>query len=158
MPNSKIILSVVLSVVLSITCNSGCCKKAEGHKYIEVVNNSDRDIYVEAGLQYPDTLCESFYVTYEDAGHKVLAKSSASCLGFSWSDTWEGRFERISSDTLVIFFIDADSLTAFCTDEKTDWSKIDDRMMPSLNEKLVMKRKYYTLDDLNNQNWRIVYP
>lgn len=142
--------------VFPIICN-GCCKSINGHQYIRV-NNTDRDIYVGEGTQYPDTLFDAWSVVYNNGGYHVPARLTYNCLKQPYNDTWEANIRHFKTDTLILFIIDADSLIKICTDTLIDWSTFSfQRDLLALNERMVLKRYYQTIDDLDRLDWTITY-
>lgn len=150
-------VSLFSLLVFSFICNS--CISIDGHQSIRFTNNSDRDIYVYGSVQYTDTLFFSWNVVFHNSGYLVPARSTCDCLELRYNSTWEYAINTTPSDTMIVFFIDADSLTRVCTDQTIDWSKFDvsTDLLP-YNERMVLRRDYYTLDDLDKMDWTITYP
>lgn len=148
-----------LLFVLSILCNS-CRNSIDGHQYIRFVNNTENDIYVDVGSQYPDTLFDAWNVIFNNSeDYYVPAKSTRDCLKQLNKGTWEAKIKHFRSDTLIVFILDFDSLNRICSDKTIDWSNFSySRDLLPLNEKIVLTRYYYTRDHLDSMNWTITYP
>lgn len=68
----------MLLYILMLITFTGCFNKDE-HKRISVINNSDKDIYVDYSPWVPDSLCTEIYQVHADPKwHLVKAHSSGS--------------------------------------------------------------------------------
>lgn len=120
------------------------CKKEDEnhHKTIEIINNSEKTLYADCGVSYPDTL---FDIRRPSPAYKIKPyERNTTAL---WNrDYWESDFEVgwiIPSDTLMIYIYDAELL-----DSKT-FTHI---------KNTVIQRYDLSLQDLQFLNWKISYP
>ena len=154
MRKEKLTIALFLYVFIAL---GGCTWSwIEGHRYITIVNDSNIDIYAACDNVFPDTLFEEFNQTYHNY-YPVESKSTAR-LGFNRPYmTYEDIFSNMKSDTLMVFIIKAKELDSICVDERTDWPCLLGDLK-SLNDKLVLRRYYLTLSDLDKKDWTITYP
>lgn len=141
--------------------------KPGAHMYIQFVNNSDIDIFVsKAPWVPPDSLCYYIVQTYSNQyDSKVDAHSSSIrplSLGSFRKDTWENYLSHIRSGGVIIFVHDAKKSDSICNDNNINWKAMNEseriELYSFLNQEIILKRYYYTLDDLDSANWNIVYP
>ncbi len=152
---------IFLYVLLGFPTLNSCCKNSfEGHRSIFFTNKSDYDIYVDAGTQYPDTIFDQCFVVYHDSGeHRLPANSTCELLTLrDRNSSWEYTFTNMRPDIMIFWFIDVDSLISVCTDESIDWGHLSREIELAIDKKMVIKRKYYTLLDMDSLNWTITYP
>jgi hypothetical protein len=144
MVNARIILLLTSVLFLGSTCN----EKQTCHKTILIVNNSDKDIYVQGETHYPDTLYFGHYsgLTSNPDIYKILAKSEGS-RPLQKRDCLEDVFNygvEIPSGVLMVYVFDAEVL------ETVPWSTV-------VNDYMVLKRYDLSLADLQRMNWTIIY-
>lgn len=140
--------------------------KPGAHKYITFVNNSDNDVYVSHSAWSPDTLCYDIMQTHNNPQYYKVNAHSASDralgLGRYRKDTWENFLSNNSIGTVIVFVHDATICDSVCTDKNINWNYMNDREKESLflylNEQIIIKRYYYTLNDLERLDWTIIYP
>jgi hypothetical protein len=102
---------------------------------------TDKNIYVDAQINHPDTSIGSYNPSFSKENFKVKAHSEKRLI----SHSWEQDVIRAQSDTLMIFMYDAQVL------ETTPWDTVKANY-------LVLKRYDLSLDDLIRMNWTITYP
>ncbi len=140
--------------------------KPGAHEYITFVNNSDKDVYVSHSAWSPDTLCYEIKQIHNNPQyHKVNAQSTSNRplgLGRYRKDTWENFFSNNSIGTVIVFVHDATISDSVCTDDNIDWSYDNDleykELYTYLNEQIIKRRYFYTLEDLESIDWTISYP
>ena len=129
---------------ISSTCADN---EKDCHNYISIHNVSNKNIYVEYVLGYPDTT----YFKYEPNPalspelSKVLSgQTNSNALGSR--SCWEDKFKSlIKSDTVMIYVFDAQVL------ESTPWDTVKANY-------LILKRYDLSLVDLQQMNWTVTYP
>jgi len=137
----KIIILLIASIFVMINCFDDISEKWHT---IKVNNNSDNRIYVSAGCgkygipNYPDTLLP----TIEPS---LLNVESHDYNNLRSSIEWESVIDKIESDTLSIYFFDADTINTYT------WTEIKD-------EYKIIGRKDLSIDDFRKSNWTITYP
>lgn len=160
----KEILLIMIMLMTMASCELD--NKPGEHKYIHFINNSDKDIYVSHSPWSPDTLCYEIMQTHNNPQYKKINALSASNrplgLGRYRKDTWENYLSNNSIGTIIVFIHDAIISDSICTDKNINWNYMNDREKKSLylylNEQIIIKRYYFTLDDLVSMNWTITYP
>ena len=135
--------------ILMLYLNSGCGEK-EGpncHRTIIFNNVSNKELVINPGLNYPDTidfansggyaLNEGYWVQPNEINKRALRLRYC----------WESYFEHgtIPSDTLMIFVFDAEVV------KNIPWIEV-------YKNYHVLKRYDLSLSDLHLLNWRISYP
>ena len=132
------------------------------HKYITVINNSEKDIYVDYSPWVPDSLCTEIYQVHADPKwHLVKAHSSGTPHSLEhFYNTWENYYSSISSGKMIFFIHDAAISDSICQDESINWHFINEEkeLLTYINELIIIKRFCYTLADLDSINWTITYP
>ena len=135
----------IASILLVLILLEGCELFMEKWYYIYVRNDSKRYIYVVSadGLAsvdlYPDTLLP------HSQPHLDLIKPNT-IIKLVSSRKWEDRINNlIPSDTLSIYFFDADTVN-IC-----GWEEV-------AKDYKVLKRYDLSVDDLIKTNWTVTYP
>jgi len=136
------------------------------HKYINFINNSDKDIYVSYSAWTPDTLCYEIMQTHNNPQYyKIKAHSASnSPLGLNRyrKDTWENFISNYSIGSVIVFVHDVTISDSICTDKNINWNYLNERERDSLysylNEQIIIKRYTLTLKDLENLDWTITFP
>ena len=141
MAKLQIIIILIISIFLMTNCLEDMMEK---WFTIRVNNNSNKRIYISAGCgrygipNYPDTLLptiEPSLLNVEPHDYNNLRSSIE----------WESVIKKIESDTLSIYFFDADTIN------KYTWDEIK-------NEYKIIKREDLSIDDFRQANWTIMYP
>lgn len=115
----------------------------ENHHYkISFCNNSDKDIYIIDGGDYPDTTVRIYGILSEPDIYKVKAHSTNN-RALSDREPYERVIKyRFKSDTLMVFVLDAEILEARNVHVR----------------EALLYRYDLSLDDLRKCNWRLIYP
>lgn len=148
MKNSAAITIVLLVLFCVFMANSCVMKEDENHhRTIEVINNSEKAIYTNLGMSYPDTLFEvGVPSSSEPSIYKVVPhERNRSALNMA-RVYWETIFKdgsQIPSDTLMVYIYDAELMD----------SKTFDHIYNT-----VIQRYDLSLQDLQWLNWKISYP
>lgn len=136
----KIIVTIISIFVLSSSCEN----LMEKWYTIKIQNNTDKVIFVSAGcaryglFSYPDT---------------ILTTSKPSLLSVSPNDfnyltssiKWEEIVKEQPEAKLSIYIFNSDTINSY------DWAQIK-------NGNKVMKRMDFSIEELENKNWTIVFP
>lgn len=141
----RLLLLIILPVILTAeSCEDRDDKIIGNEDYrFELLNRSDRPIYIDFGYTYPDTSIGAYNVANDPVSFKVLSNQEKSIMVRC---CWEGIFSsQITSDTLMVFIFDAQIL------ESTPWDTVEANY-------LVLKRYDLSLLDLEGMNWTITYP
>lgn len=148
MKNSAAITIVLLVLFCVFMANSCVMKEDENHhRTIEVINNSEKAIYTNLGMSYPDTLFDvGVPSSSEPSIYKVVPhERNRSALNMA-RVYWETIFKdgsQIPSDTLMVYIYDAELMD----------SKTFDHIYNT-----VIQRYDLSLQDLQWLNWKISYP
>ena len=134
-------------IVLSFVLTANTCNKEDEnhHKTIGIINNSEKAIYAYFDVTYPDTLgLTGVPPSSEPSNYKAEPqKSNTTAL---WQDTfWEVLFRDgrlISSDTLMVFIMDAELLESNATHVNNT----------------IIQRYDLSWQDLQRVNWTLTYP
>lgn len=162
-----LISALLLSVLLFEGCQTDMENKIGAHKYINFVNNSDVNIFVSKAPYVPyDSLCYEIMQTYNNSQYtKILAHSNSNRpLGFYRyrKQTWETYLSGINSGTVIIFVHDVKKSDSICTDKNFNWQTMNETEEQAkysyLNEQIIVKRYFCTLQDLERMDWTITYP
>jgi len=128
------------------------CKKDEitdYHKTIVFKNNSQEEIYIMGGNEYPDTMNFQYggNLLSQPKIYKVSSNDSNDAALFSrtYYETLFYNKVIIPSDTLMIFVFDGKVL------KEKPWNEI-------FHNYLVLQRFDLSLSDLKKLNWTITYP
>lgn len=130
--------SILFICFIVIIC-CGCEKLIPDRMFsIWTKNNTNQTIYSEISSRYPDTTLGDYSeISFIKSGKQLSTDSS---------DPWEERFSTIfQKDTLIIFFINADTLNIY------GWETIK-------HDFKIIERREYSKDDLIKSNWVINYP
>jgi hypothetical protein len=137
----KAIILLLFSLFMMINCFDDMSEK---WYTITINNNSNNRIYVSAGCgkygipNYPDTTLptiEPSLLNVESHDYNYLRSSIE----------WESVIEKIESDTLSIYFFDADTIDTYTWTEIREGNKIIERIDLSI-------------EDFIQSNWTINYP
>ncbi len=136
---------IVLTILLF---NQTCCKKEDDcHKTIAFVNTTSQPLYVVSYYFYPDTssfsgirnpLLDSNFTKVRSNETNTQVLWGRDCIELAFKDL-------IPSDTLMVYVFDAMII------ESTPWETVKSNY-------LVLKRYDLSLQDLKNNNWKIIYP
>ena len=155
----------LIPLVLLSFSSCGHENKPGAHEYILFVNNSDRGVLVSHIPWSPDTLCREIRQTLSNANRYGVGAHSKSDLALSldrFYTTWERYLSNLSSGTVIVFVHDAIISDSICNDKNTNWRYMNDREEDSLysylNEQIIIKRYFLTVEDLERLDWTIVYP
>lgn len=153
------------SFILTLMVSCEYKDKPGAHRHINFVNNSDKDIYVSYSPYVPnDTLCTEIMQTHLNPQlYKVEAYSANDfTVSLYWNTTWENYISNLTLGAIIVFVHDAVKSDSICTDENINWKWYNDdekeKLYLFLNEQIILKRYYYTLDDLDKMDWTITYP
>jgi hypothetical protein len=136
-----IVLMALSFVLMANTCNK---EDEDHHKTIEIINNSEKDIYVYPQMTYPDTLGDVGGLTSQPQIYKVESHTrnrSALRDQSSWEDIFRAKW-RIPSDTLMVFIMDAELL-------ESNTIHVNNT---------IIQRYDLSLQDLQYVNWTLTYP
>jgi hypothetical protein len=143
MKNSGKITLISLVLFFAIIAST-CREDSSHHRTIEIINNSDRDIYACFNVTYPDTLGDVGGLTSQPQIYKIESHATNKDALWKrdfWEDTFnDGRF--VPSDTLMVFIMDAELLESSTTHVRNT----------------VIQRYDLSLPDLQYINWTLVYP
>ena len=111
-------------------------------------NNSDKTIYSNYSRSYPDTsLVNTDMIRIND--YKILPNDSTNIrASSSWGGCWEKKFtseEPLPMERVIVFIFDEKVIKTMT------WDTIK-------ANNLYLKRYDLTLGDLQNSNWRVIYP
>jgi len=138
-------LIILLTILLF---NQTCCKnKDDCHKSITFVNTTSQALYVIASSLYPDTLTFSGIPNpLLDPNFTKVLPNETNTQVLSRRDCIELTFKNlIPPDILMVYVFDAMVI------ESTPWETVKSNY-------LVVKRYDLSLQDLQNNNWKIIYP
>jgi len=125
---------------------SSSCRKdsTDCHHNIYFKNNSNKAIYFKASYNYPDTQIVDPKPYMGSGLNRLLPNEYGSPLNHS--SCYEQEFNnRITSDTLIIFVFDAQTL------ESTPWETVKQNYS-------VLRRYDLSLEDLKKSRFTITYP
>ncbi len=137
--------------------------KPGAHGYITFINNSDRDVSVSYIAWAPDTLCYDIMQTHNNPGtYRVAAHTvNYGALDLRPYKTWETYISKLHSGTVIFFVHDAIISDSICK-ENSIWGYHNDleykELYTYLNEQIIKRRYFYTLEDLESIDWTITYP
>lgn len=139
-------MSFILMVLSFIFLLNTCDKNNENyHKTIEIINNSDKAVYAYFDFSYPDTLAlTGIPSSSEPSIYKIGSyekNKTALWLNVYYEIIFRDR-RRISSDTLMVFIMDAERIES------------DDILINNT----VIQRYDLSLPDLQKINWILTYP
>lgn len=155
-------LSLILDSLTSCTFKD----RSGVHYEIKFVNNSDIDIFVsKAPYVTDDSLCYEIMQTYNNHQSTLVKAHSENAgplhLGSYKNDYWENYLSR-TSGTVIIYVHDAEISERICSDKNINWNYMNEREKESLysylNEQIVIKRYFITLEYLEGMDWTITYP
>jgi len=133
---------IALLLVLCIFMMSSICTKRDiYHDRISFINKSGKAVYVEGDFSWPDTSMNFVFSIQGNSYKKVLPDVVGNPLELM--DTYEERFEQL--EVLMVFVFDAEVL------ETTPWDTVKSNY-------LVLKRYDLSLEDLQDMDWKIIYP
>lgn len=137
----------LIVVIASCLLLSNSCKDDKFNGYdnrLSIRNNSIESIYFGPAYSYPDTslygqgvVPTSSTITYQVKAGET-AKLSINCC-------WEDLIEDLSSDTLMIFIYDTDTLDRF------PWEEVQ-------SDYKILQRYDLSLGDLERLNFTVTYP
>ena len=137
----KCLLLKGISLLILLSCKT----PVESWDSIKIVNNTNKDIYVSAGIRrygmysYPDTLLPI------ERPSLVTVRAGKSNFLRSGPD-WESAIRNSNnSDSLSIYLFDIDTVIQY------DWNKIR-------ADYKVLKRSDLSIADLKRMEWTLTYP
>ncbi len=143
----KISKITIILMTLSFAFLANNCEREDEnhHKTIEVINNSDKAVYTYLSTSYPDTLDmygvpSSPYPSIYKIEPYERNKSALSLREFYEVIFRDGG--QIPSDTLMVFFMDAEKLESETTHVHNS----------------IIQRYDLSLQDLQQVNWMLTYP
>jgi hypothetical protein len=138
----KVSLNRIL-IIMALSLMQICCRSPFGGEddKLVIVNNSSTRLYVYPQINHPDTSIGSYNPSKNKTAYEVLPNSERRIA----SRSWDQAVTRSASDTLMMFFYDADMV------DTTDWDIV-------VSDYLVLKRYDLSLEDLQGMNWTITYP
>ena len=126
-------------IILLITS----CIKLPGDRRLTFKNNSNKDVYLTIGENYPDSSISIYNAGLDPASSKFVAKEER---GYALvSNNWESIFNNSSQQKVYFFVIDASII------ESVRWDTIKAKY-------LILKRYELTIDSLKNKDWQLTYP
>jgi hypothetical protein len=140
-------MNYILIFIFIFSC--ACVKKKDCHKTIVFRNNSDKTIYIDYGVDYPDTL--NIPARYQNP---VLQPDVYKVSPYSknenalWRRTcYEGSLKNgiFHSGIIMIYVFDAEVLDTVL------WETVKE-------ENMILKRYDLSLEDLQMLNWEVPYP
>ncbi len=142
--------TTVILMVLSFVFMANACVMKEDenhHTTIEVINNSEKAIYAQCGISYPDTLFgASIQIPvpsiYKVEPHERNRTAAALSNRGYWENNFKGKW-KIPSDTLMIYIYDAELL------DSKNYTHV---------KNTIIQRYDVSLQDLQWLNWQITYP
>lgn len=137
--NRIIVLTAVIILLIVISCGERSPFGGEDDKLI-IDNNTQLRLYIYPQINHPDTSISSYNPSYSK-NYEVLPNSEKRITSRSWDQTVTSSV----SDTLMVFFYNADLVDA------TDWDVV-------VSDYLILKRYDLSLEDLQGMNWTITYP
>lgn len=133
----KCILVLCAIILLCSNCHNDL------HHVIRFSNDSSKDIYVMDFDDYPDTT-EFENCRFFEGNAGFCNISAHSIKNVSWQRSgFEYYYERILSDTLMIYVLDLEMLKA------NNWNA---------DETMVLQRYDLSLQDLQKLGWQLFYP
>jgi hypothetical protein len=149
----KQIKTLILILLALISMASSCEHIENGHKYINMVNKSDRDIRCQMIWQGIITPADTIYECYTSS---VLIKTDSTnlweCGDFDRGKSWEYDFKVIPYIQFLI--VDADTYDNIMAEY--GWG---DNGCDSIRKYVSILHRYQlTLQDLQRMNWTVVYP
>jgi len=125
-----------LIILLLVFCSTGCEKLADHTNFIRIHNYTNDTVQAYAGYDYPDTmLCV-------EKPRLVMIYPNTQDGGLESKTDWK---DKLQSDTLIIFLLSKDTVDTY------SWEEIK-------NDYKILLRYDLSINDLENQNWTIIYP
>jgi len=128
---------ILLTMFVTLSASS-CNNKEELHRYIYLINSSDKAVFYGLSYAYPDTSLKKI----EDApgnngsiAYKINVGKQTTLPAASFA----------YNPTMQLFIFDADVI------ENTPWDSI-------VAYNMVLKRYQFTESDMEKANWTINYP
>ena len=124
------------------------CADNAGHNSIIFINDAAIPIDVSYSLDYPDLDLGSYDIQNAQEHQRRIMPNKASSNPLRFGDinaSWEGRFQVLPIDTLIIQIFDSRII-----DEYT-WSKIR-------SDYMILQQYFVSLENLQSLDWRIAYP
>jgi hypothetical protein len=138
-------MNVKLFIIIFVLFIVSCKDTKDCHRRIKFYNNSSQDVYAcfSWDVLFPDTTIDK---TGYDESRKANANSFSESSLLS-RDCWESFLTSDDKimDTLMIFVFDAKIY------EDTSWDTI-------VSNYMILKRYDFSLKDLEDRNWIIIYP
>ena len=146
--NRRVIVLRFINVIFTITVwmvllASSCNKEDENcHKRINIINNSDSDIYYYLSFRYPDTITLDPNPTSDPYTFRIEHNSEKES---SLRRCFEGAINANPEGIIMYFIYDASTL------ETVPWDTV-------VKNYLILKRYDLSLEDLQGMDWTITYP
>ena len=124
------------------------CADNTGHNSIIFINNTDVPIDVSYSLDYPDLDLGSYDIHNKQEHQRRIMPNKASSNPLMFGDinaSWEGRFQVLPVDTLIIQVFDSRIIDEYI------WSKIR-------SDYMILQQYFVSLENLQSVDWRISYP
>ena len=124
------------------------CADNTGHNSIIFINNTDVPIDVSYSLDYPDLDLGSYDIHNKQEHQRRIMPNKASSNPLMFGDinaSWEGRFQVLPVDTLIIQVFDSRIIDEYI------WSKIR-------SDYMILQQYFLSLENLQSVDWRISYP
>jgi hypothetical protein len=129
----------ICMLLLATTCN----KEDENcHKHINIVNNSDGDIYYSLSFRYPDTI--TLYPNPTSDPHTSLIDKNSEKKDISRS-CFEANIKLNSEGKIMYFIYNANTL------ETVPWDTV-------VKYYMILERYDLSLEDLESMDWTLTYP
>jgi hypothetical protein len=136
---------LMLTISCIILISSTCQRDDAGHYSIMFLNNSNLRLYVYGtSITYPDTTIQ-FQDLTEGGSKFIVNPNSSNETALAIRTMWEVRLDHPIQDTLMVFVFNAEVL------ESTPWDTVKANY-------IVLKRYDLSLEDLQDMDWKIIYP
>lgn len=137
----KTFISILICLIF---IELGCVKEPAGHRIIEFVNNSTKNLYVRINdANYPDTLIRLGDIRKSKNYFFVAAKTSNSTI-LRDNSPWEYSIKDFRFETIMVFVFNADQI------KDLPWDTV-------VNKYMILKRYDLNLEKLDSLNWKINY-
>lgn len=129
----------ICMLLLATTCN----KEDENcHKHINIVNNSDGDIYYSLSFRYPDTI--TLYPNPTSDSYTYRIEKNSEKKDFSRS-CYEGEIKINPEEKIMYYIYSANTL------ETVPWDTV-------VKYYMILERYDLSVENLKSMNWTVTYP
>jgi len=127
------IVIIILIIHLIIGCN-----KPDDTGLITIYNRTNENIIIIYSKDYPDTINMTTYA--------VCSIDNPDTMCLAYDKGWKGRFNQNPLGVLVFIIGNRDSLIKY--------SGVEEQHQNSI----IRKKYFLTIDSMERNNWKIIYP